>query len=208
MRYAVSTSHHLGLLWLDDLLWRNGKWVVHLENVHESGIGVLVRQARKEGPIAPAGPRGANVLDKVRQAYRIFSRERSRVCTCGCQTKKHDCTLKPRLCRRGNDGRRLQTEKTRANTGTMVLARLVERPMPLKAWSKGKEFGVDDPTATATILAGCESPPPRPPWGAACAGGCSGTFGTREANGWRWKIRSDEHASTCTSAGRAAGRFS
>jgi hypothetical protein len=63
---------YLGLLWLDDLLWRNGKWVVHLENVHESGIGVLVRQARKEGPVAPAGPRGANVVDKVRQAYRIL----------------------------------------------------------------------------------------------------------------------------------------
>lgn len=63
---------YLGLLWLDDLLWRDGKWVVHLENVHESGIGVLVRQARKEGPVAPAGPRGANVLDKVRQAYRIL----------------------------------------------------------------------------------------------------------------------------------------
>jgi DUF2075 family protein len=33
---------------------------------------VLVRQARKEGPVAPAGPRGANVVDKVRQAYRIL----------------------------------------------------------------------------------------------------------------------------------------
>ena len=30
--------------------------------------------------------------------------------------------------------------KTRAATGTLVLARLVERPMPLKAWYKGKEF--------------------------------------------------------------------
>jgi len=36
--------------------------------------------------------------------------------------------------------RHRRRSKTRANTGTLVLARLVERPMPLKAWYKGKEF--------------------------------------------------------------------
>ena len=30
--------------------------------------------------------------------------------------------------------------KTRGSVGTLVLARLVERPMPLRAWYKGKEF--------------------------------------------------------------------
>lgn len=30
--------------------------------------------------------------------------------------------------------------KTRGSVGTLVLARLVERPMPLKAWYKGEEF--------------------------------------------------------------------
>jgi DUF2075 family protein len=63
---------YLGLLWLDDLAWRDGKWVSDLTNVHESGISLLVRQARREGRIAPAGPRGVNVLEKVRQAYRIL----------------------------------------------------------------------------------------------------------------------------------------
>ncbi len=63
---------YLGLLWLDDLLWRNGRWVVDLENVHESGISVLTRGARREGRFAPTGPAGANVLEKVRQAYRIL----------------------------------------------------------------------------------------------------------------------------------------
>jgi len=63
---------YLGLLWLDDLVWRDGQWKVQLANVHESGIGVLVRQARREGPVAPVGPRGANVVEKVRQAYRIL----------------------------------------------------------------------------------------------------------------------------------------
>lgn len=63
---------YLGLLWLDDLLWRNGAWVVDLDNVHESGISLLVRQARREGNIAPSGPRGSNVVEKLRQAYRIL----------------------------------------------------------------------------------------------------------------------------------------
>jgi len=63
---------YLGLLWLDDLLWRDGKWLSHLENVHESGIAVLVRQALQEGAIAPRGPKGVNVLEKLRQAYRIL----------------------------------------------------------------------------------------------------------------------------------------
>lgn len=63
---------YLGLVWLDDLFWRDGRWVVPLKNVHESGIGQLVRQARHEGAFAPAGPKGVNVLEKVRQAYRIL----------------------------------------------------------------------------------------------------------------------------------------
>lgn len=63
---------YLGLLWLDDFVWRDDRWVVPLDNVHETGIGPIVRRARREGKIAPAGPEGANVLEKVRQAYRIL----------------------------------------------------------------------------------------------------------------------------------------
>jgi uncharacterized protein len=63
---------YVGLLWLNDLLWRDGRWVVPLENVHESGIARLVSQAKREGALAPAGPKGANVLEKVGQAYRIL----------------------------------------------------------------------------------------------------------------------------------------
>lgn len=63
---------YLGLLWLDDLLWRDGRWTAQLEKVHESGISVLVRAALREGPVAPTGPKGANVIEKLRQAYRIL----------------------------------------------------------------------------------------------------------------------------------------
>jgi hypothetical protein len=63
---------YVGVLWLEDLIWRDGRWKVQLDHVHESGIGGLVRAARREGPIAPAGPKGVNVLERVRQAYRIL----------------------------------------------------------------------------------------------------------------------------------------
>jgi hypothetical protein len=55
---------YLGLLWLDDLLWRDGRWMARLENVHESGISALVREAKREGSLAPLGPKGTNVIEK------------------------------------------------------------------------------------------------------------------------------------------------
>jgi len=63
---------YLGLLWLDDLLWRDGNWVSLIDNVHESGVSALVRQARKEGPLAPVGPKGAFLVERLRRAYRIL----------------------------------------------------------------------------------------------------------------------------------------
>lgn len=63
---------YVGVLWLDDLVWRDGRWLVQLDHVHESGIGQLVKAARREGAVAPAGPKGVNVLERVRQAYRIL----------------------------------------------------------------------------------------------------------------------------------------
>jgi DUF2075 family protein len=63
---------YIGLLWLNDLLWRDARWIAPLENVHESGIDLLVKQARRERRVNPAGPKGAEVLEKVCQAYRIL----------------------------------------------------------------------------------------------------------------------------------------
>ncbi len=63
---------YVGLLWLEDLVWRDGGWRVQLEHVHESGITPLVRAARREGGTAPSGPAGLTLLRKVTQAYRIL----------------------------------------------------------------------------------------------------------------------------------------
>jgi hypothetical protein len=39
---------YVGVLWLEDLIWRDGKWVLNLENVHESGVSALVTLAKRE----------------------------------------------------------------------------------------------------------------------------------------------------------------
>jgi DUF2075 family protein len=72
--YAVRgfDYQYVGLIWLDDLVWRQDRWVVQVENVHESGIKLITRRAAKEGTNAPAGPNGEILLSKVVQAYRIL----------------------------------------------------------------------------------------------------------------------------------------
>lgn len=72
--YAVRgfDFHYVGLIWLEDLVWRDGKWVVQVNHVHESGVGLIARRAANEGQLAPAGPHGELLLEKVTQAYRIL----------------------------------------------------------------------------------------------------------------------------------------
>lgn len=72
--YAVRgfDFHYVGLLWLDDLLWRGGQWVVNVSNVHESGIKLIRTRAAREGSLAPAGPHGEILRQKVVRAYRIL----------------------------------------------------------------------------------------------------------------------------------------
>jgi hypothetical protein len=61
---------YVGILWLNDLLWRGDHWTVELDAVHERGINNLVRRARKERP--DVGPATADVLQRTLQAYRIL----------------------------------------------------------------------------------------------------------------------------------------
>lgn len=72
--YAVRgfDYHYLGLIWLDDLLWRDGRWVVQVGKVLESGIALIKKRSAKEGEFAPAGPHGELLMQKVTQAYRIL----------------------------------------------------------------------------------------------------------------------------------------
>jgi hypothetical protein len=61
---------YVGILWLNDLLWRNGRWHINLDAVHERGIANVVRQARREN--TQNGSATQAVLQRTVQAYRIL----------------------------------------------------------------------------------------------------------------------------------------
>ena len=61
---------YVGILWLNDLLQRNGRWQINLDAVHERGIANLVRKARREN--AHDGLATQAVLQRTVQAYRIL----------------------------------------------------------------------------------------------------------------------------------------
>jgi uncharacterized protein len=61
---------YVGILWLEDLVWRSGSWKLNLDSVKESGVSVLVSQARVE---TIPGVATTTLLRKVCQAYRILA---------------------------------------------------------------------------------------------------------------------------------------
>jgi hypothetical protein len=61
---------YIGLLWLDDLKWRSGKWEVFPKEVHETGLIRFVQRAKKEDD--SSRPHHQALLKKVLQSYRIL----------------------------------------------------------------------------------------------------------------------------------------
>ena len=60
---------YVGVLWLEDLLWRDKRWVLSLNDIHESGIAQLLNGAKRE---CVAGPATEILRKKIAQAYRII----------------------------------------------------------------------------------------------------------------------------------------
>ena len=63
---------YVGIAWLDDLLWRNGRWMVNAAAVEETGVMDLVRRARREQSASNQGSASYELLERVAQAYRIL----------------------------------------------------------------------------------------------------------------------------------------
>jgi uncharacterized protein len=61
---------YVGILWLNDLLWRSDRWIISLDSLHERGIVNLVRQARRER--SKPGLASGEVVQRTVQAYRIL----------------------------------------------------------------------------------------------------------------------------------------
>jgi uncharacterized protein len=71
--YAVRGFDYdvVGILWLDDLLWRGGRWIVNTAKVHETGISSITSKARTEQRRGTDGPYTKELIRRVQQAYRI-----------------------------------------------------------------------------------------------------------------------------------------
>jgi DUF2075 family protein len=61
---------YVGVLWLSDLVYRSGEWVIQLEHVHETGLKPYLRRASTEEDAN--GEHHRALLQKVGQAYRIL----------------------------------------------------------------------------------------------------------------------------------------
>lgn len=61
---------YIGVLWLEDLVWRNARWEVNHASVHEGGILNVLRRSRDEA--SANGPETRELLQRIAQAYRIL----------------------------------------------------------------------------------------------------------------------------------------
>jgi DUF2075 family protein len=63
---------YVGILWLNDLVWRNGEWRVDPFAVEESGVAGLTARARADLQQGRRGESYEELLRSVNQAYRIL----------------------------------------------------------------------------------------------------------------------------------------
>ena len=64
---------YVGILWLNDLVWHEGKWRINPFAVEERGVMSLVMAARDEAKMKKEdGPATVELLERVTQAYRIL----------------------------------------------------------------------------------------------------------------------------------------
>ena len=61
---------YIGVLWLEDFVWRNTRWEVNHASVHEGGILNILRRSRREA--SADGPETRELLQRIAQAYRIL----------------------------------------------------------------------------------------------------------------------------------------
>jgi hypothetical protein len=61
---------YVGLLWLSDLKWRSGKWIVDTDHVFERGVKRLLSAARNE--VDESGAKHVALLRAIQEAYRIL----------------------------------------------------------------------------------------------------------------------------------------
>lgn len=61
---------YIGILWLEDLVFRDGNWVVDLDHIFETGL--MRHRSRANEELDPEGPAHQDLKRKVIQGYRIL----------------------------------------------------------------------------------------------------------------------------------------
>ena len=61
---------YIGLLWLSDLVWRNGNWEINPDDIFETGFSRKLAELKNE--TTPNGPAYIALLHAVQEAYRIL----------------------------------------------------------------------------------------------------------------------------------------
>jgi hypothetical protein len=62
----------LGVLWLKDLVWRNGRWTVNLDGIFETAWNISLGRARKERRDGIIGPNTETIIHRLQRGYRIL----------------------------------------------------------------------------------------------------------------------------------------
>ena len=84
----------VGLLWLDDLVWRDGRWKVNLSSVHETAWSKTRKAAKDEAKKGVLGPGTDALIERLASRDTGFcSAGRSRACTSGLRMRRHGITF-------------------------------------------------------------------------------------------------------------------
>ena len=63
---------YLGVLWLDDLIWRDNRWMVNVDSVYESAWNITLGRAREEARRGIIGPGTEEIVQNLQRGYRIL----------------------------------------------------------------------------------------------------------------------------------------
>ena len=63
---------YLGLLWLSDLVWRDGRWDYVIENIHESAWRRTKSDAKKEAKAGNGSSAHDRLLERLVRGYRVL----------------------------------------------------------------------------------------------------------------------------------------
>ena len=62
----------LSQLWLQDLIWRDGRWLVNLDSVFETAWKLTLARAKRERNEGIIGPHTEAVIRQLQRGYRIL----------------------------------------------------------------------------------------------------------------------------------------